>query len=404
MASTAEEDLLISPEEEREDRRRKRKLLVALLLTLLAGMLVLILLWALLFMGPRPPRAIDDGVFKPVFSIYGLSRPFGVASDKDGNIYVADNGSRRLLVFDKDGNYSRRIGKDKGRTKFYSMDGLAVDDRLGRVYVTDFALRQILAFDLKGNLLMRFPEKPGDPAFGQLRFSPYDVDFFGQRIFVASNDGIYIFSKDGKLIQKWGGKGSDLGFFDFPNAVAIDRRTGDMYVGDVLNRRIVALDQQGKVRWAVGLSDLSGKDRSYFGLPRGIAVDGQGHIYVNDTFNSETSILDRDGNLLAVGGARGVEDGLFNFPEGIDVREDGTLVVADRENNRVAVLKMAPFDELPRLEPDARVKFNASLARPGAGGTAPVFVNIIDFQDYAAANDEPVEAPKDRETLDRKSR
>ena len=377
--------------EGRNARKRKLKLMAALFLTLMIGMLVLVLLWLLLFRPTQAPEVAGDGILEPLFSIYGLQKPFGVATDEDRNIYVTDNGTQRLLVFDDDGNFVRRIGEDEGRSKLYSIAGVDVDDAKDRVYVADFALRQVFAFNKQGELQFRFPKQPGDPAFGGLRFSPYDVDTYGDRIFVTSNDGVYIFDTEGNLMEKWGSKGANLGFFNFPNGIAVDPKSGAVYVGDILNRRVVAMDQTGLIKWAVGQSDLAGQSRSYFGLPRGVAVDPAGNVWVADTLNFRLTIIDPDGNLVSIGGARGVEDGLFNFPEGIDINADGTVLVADRENNRVEALRLRNPDAIAEADPEDQAKYNESLARPGVGGTDPIFVNVIDFQGFVHANEDPAE-------------
>jgi len=377
--------------EDRNARKRKLKLLAALFLTLMIGLLVLVLLWLLLFRPTQAPTVAGDDILEPLFSIYGLQKPFGVATDEDSNIYVTDNGTQRLLVFDDDGNFVRRIGEDEGRSKMYSIAGVDVDDNKDRVYVADFALRQVFVYNKQGELQFRFPRQPGDPAFGGLRFSPYDVDTYGDRIFVTSNDGVYVFDVEGNLIQKWGSLGANLGFFNFPNGIAVDPNSGTVYVGDILNRRVVAMDQSGQIKWAVGQSDLAGQSRSYFGLPRGIAVDSSGNVWVADTLNFRLTIIDPEGNLVSIGGARGVEDGLFNFPEGIDINDDGTILVADRENNRVGALRLRNPESIAEADPADQARFNESLARPGVGNTDPIFVNVIDFQGSAIANEDPAE-------------
>ena len=108
-----------------------------------------------------------------------------------------------------------------------------------------------------------------------------------------------------------------------------------MYVADQLNRRVQAIGEDGVVKWTLGQPDQGGKAKSFFGLPRGVAIDPEGRVFVSDTFHHEVVVLERDGKLLGTVGERGVEDGQLNFPEAITFRPDGVLYVTDRENNRI---------------------------------------------------------------------
>jgi DNA-binding beta-propeller fold protein YncE len=112
-----------------------------------------------------------------------------------------------------------------------------------------------------------------------------------------------------------------------------------VYVSDSLNRRVIAYGLDGEPRWSLGRPDVEGTIRSFFGLPRGVAVIEEG-ILVSDAFHHTIYLLDREGELLGTYGTRGVIDGALNFPEGVAVAPDGLVYVADRENNRVQVLRI----------------------------------------------------------------
>jgi DNA-binding beta-propeller fold protein YncE len=115
----------------------------------------------------------------------------------------------------------------------------------------------------------------------------------------------------------------------------------------VLNRRVVALSPKGEIKWVIGKSDEGGKIVSYFGLPRSIAEDKKGRLYITDTFRHTIVILDKKGKLIAEVGERGVEDGKFNFPEGIAITSEGVIYVDDRENNRLQAIRISSFPKLP---------------------------------------------------------
>ena len=92
-----------------------------------------------------------------------------------------------------------------------------------------------------------------------------------------------------------------------------------------------------------------GQDEAQFQLLRGVAVDDNGLVYVADTNNHrvqvfEASLLNGNteigsggpsGRFITSWGKAGVEDGQFAFPYGIAVGGDGTIYVADTGNNRI---------------------------------------------------------------------
>lgn len=79
-----------------------------------------------------------------------------------------------------------------------------------------------------------------------------------------------------------------------------------------------------------------------FRHPQGIAVDGQGNVYVGDSENAAIREVDPSGNVttLAGGSDAGFLDGpaataLFAYPVGVAVDARGTVYVADQANDRI---------------------------------------------------------------------
>jgi len=78
-----------------------------------------------------------------------------------------------------------------------------------------------------------------------------------------------------------------------------------------------------------------------FSGPRGVAVDGDGLIYVADSDNHRIQVLDEDGSPIREWGSFGdvatgtVPDDAFNQPWGITLAGDGSVVVADTWNHRI---------------------------------------------------------------------
>lgn len=349
---------LAQTKEEKERRRRIRRLL-----TLLLALLLLLLALTVAYLSQFVYTPVKPGKgLVSLFSIYGLDRPLKVSTDSKGNIYVSDTGHAAFLTFDANGNFIKKYGATKGPKRFYGVIGSAYDEASERFYIADWKRKNITVLNRKGDLVKRFPPNPIDSVFGADGFSPFGLALVNKKLYVTSIDGVYIFSLNGKLLKKFGSRGPEIGQFDFPLDIAINPKNGNMYVVDQLNRRVVAMNKNGAVKWVLGRPDKNGQARSFFGLPRGIALDNQGHIFVSDTFHHEIVVLTEEGKLIGTLGKRGVEDAQLNFPEGIALKDANTLYLADRENNRVQVLRFN-LDKIPKPAKKTISKYKASFLR-----------------------------------------
>ena len=80
------------------------------------------------------------------------------------------------------------------------------------------------------------------------------------------------------------------------------------------------------------------------GLPRGVAIDGQGRVYVGRLHRAgRVRVRDRHARREAASttsassGARAIGNGAFQFPNGVTVDGRGRVYVADTGNDRVQV-------------------------------------------------------------------
>ncbi len=314
-----------------------RKFLIGLLLIALTMILALGYLYYLLL---KPPgsEAYRTNELQPIFSIYGksarpadlLKRPNDVAFDDIGNIYVTDSENGRVLSFDRSGRFLRQFGKKgTGKGELMVPMGVTVAGD-GRVFVTDKVLNKIAIFDrknaLKSEVVIPHPMKP---------------IAIRDRLYVTTSQSIYIFRLDGRLLSKIGRKGKAIGEFDFPFGIAVDHR-GNVYVADLLNLRVQALDMRGESLWVKGFppKDIMGRSRT-FGLPAGLALGGDDRLYLVDSFNHQITVLTKDGKIVGSVGRMGQREGELYYPAGIASRGDGVFAVADKYNDRVQLLKIA---------------------------------------------------------------
>lgn len=343
----------------REDDTLRRRLII------LAVLLLLLVVAALSLSRKVNQRGkIAGSSFSFLVSIYDLTDPLGVATDKDENIYVSNTGSSEVIVYDREGVRQRKIedtNDEKGAPlRFYSPYGIAVDDDNDKLYVADYNWGGVRVFTRDGEFLYNLPKTPQDipldPAMG---FTPFGVAVGNDHVYVVSKDGIYLFGNEGNYQTHWGSRGSEIGQYDFPNGIAVDRASGNLFVADSLNRRVVSLDRDGKIRWVLGVT--SDEDQSVFQLPRAVAVGPDGLIYITDTFWHKIFVVDQNGKLVSEFGERGTEDGQFSFPEGLAVSSSDRLYVADRQNNRLQIWQMA--DPLPKPSTTDVDKFMKSLRK-----------------------------------------
>ena len=147
-------------------------------------------------------------------------------------------------------------------------------------------------------------------------------------------------------LTKWGSNGAGNGQFSTPSGVAVDGN-GNVYVSDANNSRIQKFDSNGGYlsQWgrygsyAVPSGGLGGYDssdgRGQFFYPRGLAVDGSGNVYVADSNNNRIQKFDSNGAYVAQWGSLGSGDGQLNQPSGVAVDGAGNVYVADTNNNRI---------------------------------------------------------------------
>ena len=156
----------------------------------------------------------------------------------------------------------------------------------------------------------------------------------------------------------FGSAGSGSGQLSDPQDVAVDESSGDLYVADTGNHRIVKFDRAGGFvsAWGWGVSDgqtaseicttsceagISGSGPGQFTTPTFIAVDNSsgssaGDVYVADTTTNTVQKFEPSGNLITSWGT----DGATKYSEeigGIAVTSNGKLVVQPGAGSGISV-------------------------------------------------------------------
>ena len=142
---------------------------------------------------------------------------------------------------------------------------------------------------------------------------------------------------------------STVAQFSGPYGVAVDR-AGNVYISELDNHRIRKVTSEGVVTTLAGsgvatFSEGTGVSAS-FSYPKGVAVDGEGNVYVADMMNCRIRKITSAGVVTTLAGSSvGFADGTgaaarFNFPNGIALDAATNLYVTDGNNH--AIRKITP--------------------------------------------------------------
>jgi DNA-binding beta-propeller fold protein YncE len=267
---------------------------------------------------------------KPAFSMLS---PYAVCTDGKSRVFVADSNAQLVHVFDVNTRKYERWVPNNAEKRFAQPVGVAYDPA-GRLIVSDSVGQRLYIFDAKGRQVAEYTlpllARPAGIAFDVTR----------QRIYVAdpASHQIFILSPQGAFQARMGGRGTQLGQFNFPTNVAVDSQ-GRVYVSDSLNFRIQQFAPDFRPIRQIGRKgDMPG----YFGQPKGLAVDSQDHLYVVDAHFETVQIFDANGNLLLDFGVEGHGAGEFWLPAGIYIDKNNRIWVADTYNRRVQVFDYVP--------------------------------------------------------------
>jgi tripartite motif-containing protein 71 len=112
-----------------------------------------------------------------------------------------------------------------------------------------------------------------------------------------SNQRVQKFDSQGNFILKFGNKdgrpSSELGKFDNPRHVEVDKRLQYVYVADSKNNRIQKFDINGNFIKVIG---EYGKKSGQFDLPTTIEIDSNGNFFVNERGNERVQKFDSNWN------------------------------------------------------------------------------------------------------------
>jgi len=246
-----------------------------------------------------------------------LVNAYGIATDKDDNLYVLSRGHSKIFKVGNDGIARRIVGT--GQEGFEGDGGPAIDAKI--------SFSNHLVVDPRGNLFI--------------------ADTGNNRIRRVSPDGI-ITTIAGTGEMGFGGDGGPAveARFAYPVAIAIDDQ-GNLYIADFNNHRIRKISTDGMITSVAGTgeSEYNGDGRPalecQIGEPCGVAVDRSGYIYIGDQLNNRVRVVTPSGMMYTVAGTgvRGhtgdggaAEKAQTSNPDIIALDDEGNLYIPDHIN------------------------------------------------------------------------
>jgi len=289
----------------------------------------------------------------------GFSKPYGVASNSKGVIFVSDSTQGVVFALDREHKKVGYFGITPQARVRMPM-GITVDGK-DRLWVTDAVSGKVYVFDVDGSLVWGLGKigemtNPTGVAVDDNRHRAYVVDSKAHKVLVYDTE-------TGMLNTTFGSRGTQDGEFNFPTNIALSPDGGRIYVADTMNFRIQVFDADYKFVNKFGGQGMRWGD---FSKPKGISVDQYGNIYVIDSDYCNFQIFEPKnfGLLLFVGGP-GFQPGTFYLPTGIHVDKNDNVFVVDQLNHRLQILKLLN-GEVPAAAPAPVTATGVSSSTPAA--------------------------------------
>jgi DNA-binding beta-propeller fold protein YncE len=263
--------------------------------------------------GPRPPIRFVG--------------PHGVAVEAERLVAVADAAGAAVHIVDLV-DRTHVIVSGFGDERFGTPLGVTwAGDTL---YVSDARRGELIELSAKGEFRRRLGTDVLQRPVGVAYVAPRD------QLYVVDGNAhcLVVLDRDGRLVRRIGGPGVAPGLFNYPTHVCCAGER--LLVADSGNFRVQLLDLEGNCDRTIG---QKGDGAGDFALPKGVAFDSDGHVYVVDAHFENVQIFDTQGRLLMAFGEEGRDMGRFWLPAGVAIDGDDRIWVADAGNRRLQVFR-----------------------------------------------------------------
>ncbi len=300
-----------------------------------------------------------------------LSSPSAVAAGPKGVLYVADTGNNRVRRVDEHGVIATVAGNgqygsdgDGGPAKAARLIPLAVVlDAEENLYVADrHSIRRVDSAGTISAIAGRDESGfsgDGGPATAALLEAPAGLALDGKGdLYISDANRVREVDRAG-VIKTVAGTGT-AGFsgdggpasnaqLNEPEGLAVDT-DGNLYVAEFAGNRVRKVGPAGVISTVAGTGagafsgDGGPAASAQINGPSGLALDGDGNLYICEHHGGRVRRVDRDGVITTVvgtgeagfagDGGPATEAELFS-PLGMAFDESGALYIADRDNHRI---------------------------------------------------------------------
>ncbi|CAF4207314.1 unnamed protein product, partial [Adineta steineri] len=266
-----------------------------------------------------------------------LIGPFGIFTDKNNNIFIADHANHRIVEWKHNTKEGEIIAGGNGEgnrmDQLNSPTNMIVDQQNHSIIIADYKNRRViqwlnqtqqilidnincwgLAMDKHGFL---YVSDQGKNAVRRWKMGEYN----NEGIVVAGGNGI----------------GNQLNQFNVLSFIFVDEDQS-VYVSDFENHRVMKWRKDAKEGTVVAGGNGEGDNLSHLSRPHGVIVDDLGQIHVVDTWNHRVMRWcegKKEGEIVVGGNGEGSQSNQLYQPRGVSFDDEDNLYVSDYGNHRI---------------------------------------------------------------------
>jgi sugar lactone lactonase YvrE len=272
----------------------------------------------------------ENATLQPFAAGARVDAVLGIQADRDGVVWMLDNGMRtskprRLIGWDADKDRKvADISLNQATPRDAFLNDLVVDRDHDAVYLADpagGANAAIVVVDLATRKARRVLQ-------GHESVVPEDIDL------IIDDTPVRIRTPDGNEIRP------RIGI----NPIAADAQNEWLYYGPMHGKTLYRVRTADLRDRALAPADLAQRVERWAERPisDGIAMDRDGNIYISDVGANAVGVIDADRKYRVL-----VQDGRLSWPDSFSFGPDGMLYVVANQLHRTAVLNAGTHAAAP---------------------------------------------------------